>query len=82
MKKKDKDAIIKWAEKLSNEELEKEYYENVMNCLGSDAEIMYERGYDMADIREQEKLEKYQNEKTDIIEQLCIERGIKLWENK
>ena len=82
MKKKDKDAIIKWAEKLSNEELEKEYYENVLDCLGSDAEIMYERGYDMADIREQEKLEKYQSEKTDIIEQLCIERGIKLWENK
>ena len=82
MKKKDKDAIIKWAEKLSNEELEKEYYENVLDCLGSDAEIMYERGYDMADIREQEKLEKYQSEKTDIIEQLCIERGIKLWEDK
>lgn len=80
MKKKDKDAIIKWAEKLSNEELEKEYYENVLDCLGSDAEIMYERGYDTADIREQEKIEKYQNEKTDIIEQLCIERGIKLWE--
>ncbi len=80
MKKKDKDAIIKWAEKLSNEELEKEYHENVLNCLGSDAEIMYERGYDMADIREQEKLEKYQSEKTDIIEKLCIERGIKLWE--
>ena len=82
MKKKDKDAIIKWAEKLSNEELEKEYCENVLDCIGSDAEIMYERGYDMADIREQEKLEKYQSEKTDIIEQLCIERGIKLWENK
>ena len=82
MKKKDKDEIIKWAEKLSNEELEKEYYNNVLNCLGSDAEIMYERGYDMADIREQEKLEKYQNEKTHIIEQLCIERGIKLWEKK
>lgn len=80
MKQKDKNAIIKWANALTNEELEQEYYNNVLYCLGSDAEIMYERGYDMVDIREQEKLEKYQSEKTDILEQLCEERGIKLWE--
>lgn len=79
MKLKDKNTIIKWADTLTNEELEKEYYDNVFDCLGSDAEIMYERGYDVVDIREQEKLEKYQNEKTDILEQLCIQRGIVLW---
>ena len=82
MTKKDKNAIIQWANNLTNEELEEEYYNNVFECLGSDAEIMYERGYDIADIREQEKLEKYQQEKTDIIEQLCEERGIKLWEQE
>lgn len=80
MTQKDKNAIIKWANALTNEELEKEYYNNVFDCLGSDAEIMYERGYDIADIREQEKIEKYQCEKTDILERLCEERGIKLWE--
>ena len=80
MKKKDKEAIIKWANTLTNEQLEKEYYDNVFDCLGSDAEIMYERGYEISDICEQEKLEKYQQEKTDILEQLCKERGIKLWE--
>ena len=82
MKKKDKEAIIKWANALTNEQLEKEYYDNVFDCLGSDAEIMYERGYEISDICEQEKLEKYQQEKTDILEQLCEERGIKLWEQE
>lgn len=82
MNKRDKNAIIKWANSLSNEELEKEYYNNVFDCLGSDAELMYERGCDAVDIREQEKLEKYQQEKTDILGQLCEERGIKLWEQE
>jgi hypothetical protein len=80
MTKKERNQIIEWANTLTNEELETEYYNNVWDCLGSDAELMYERGYDMADIREQEKLEKYQQEKTHILEQLCEERGIKLWE--
>ena len=81
MTKSERNKIIEWANTLTNEELEDEYYDNVFDCLGSDAEIMYERGYDEADIREQEKWEKYQNEKTHILEQLCTERGIKLWED-
>lgn len=80
MKLKDKNAILKWANNLTNEQLESEYYDSVFDCLGSDAEKMYELGYDMTDIREQEKIEKYQKEKTDILERICIERGIKLWE--
>lgn len=80
MTKSERNKIIEWANTLTNEELEKEYYNNVLDCLGSDAELMYERGWDIVDVREQEKLEKYQQEKTDILEQLCEERGIKLWE--
>lgn len=80
MKKSEKENIIKFFNVLSNDELEQAYYDNVFDCLGSDAELMYERGWELVDIREQEKLEKYQREKTDILEQLCIERGIKLWE--
>lgn len=80
MTKSERNKIIQWANTLTNEELEKEYYDGVWDCLGSDAELMYERGYEMSDIREQEKLEKYQMEKSHILEQLCGERGIKLWE--
>ena len=80
MKKSDKDALIKWAENLTDEELEKEYYEAVNDSLGSQTEDMYELGYDMADIREREKHEKYLAEKSSILEALCEKRGIKLWE--
>lgn len=72
--------FVKWANSLSDEELEKNYYESVLYCLGSEAEEMYERGYDMADILEQEKYERDLMVKADILECICMERGIKLWE--
>ena len=79
MKKSDKNALLKWAEKLTNEELEKEYYNAVYNSLGSEAERMYELGYDISDIVEREKHEKFLGEKANILEELCNERDIKLW---
>lgn len=82
MTKSERNKIIQWANTLTNDELEKEYYDGVFDCLGSDAELMYEQGWDMVDIREQEKLEKYQMEKSHILEQLCKERGIKLWQDE
>ena len=82
MTKSERNKIIQWANTLTNDELEKEYYDGVFDCLGSDAELMYEQGWDMVDIREQEKLEKYQMEKSHILEQLCEERGIKLWQDE
>ena len=42
---------------------------------------MYERGYEISDIKEREKIERYMQEKSHIIEQLCKQRGIKLWED-
>ena len=80
MKKSEKNAIIKWAKTLTNEQLEKEYYDSVFDSLGSQVEIMYERGYDMADIIEREKHERFICERSDILGYLCEERGIKLWE--
>ena len=71
MKKQEKDAILDWAKGLSNEALEDAYYDLVLNSLGSEAEEMYERGYDMADIKEREEYEKYLGEKVDILEKLC-----------
>lgn len=80
MTKSERNQIIKWANTLTNEELEQEYYDTAWDTLGSEAEEMYERGWDMADILEREKYEKWLGEKCDVLEALCYERGIKLWE--
>lgn len=80
MKRKEKNIILKQAKILTNEELEDKYYEAVYDSLGSLTEDMYEYGYDMRDIEERRKYEKYLSEKADILETLCIKRGIKLWE--
>ena len=80
MKKTEKNTLLKWAKGLTNEELKEEYYDAVYNSLGSLTENMYELGYDIRDIKEQEKHERYLSEKADILGVLCEERGIKLWE--
>lgn len=80
MTKSERNRIITWANCLTNEELEKEYYDAVFRTLGSEAEEMYERGYDMQDILEREKYEKWLGQRSDLLEMLCEERGIKLWE--
>ena len=72
--------IISFASKLNDEELEKEYYNSVYGCLGSQCEDMYEMGYDIVDIIEREKHEKYLCERVNLLEDLCDNRGIKLWE--
>lgn len=72
--------LVKWARSLSNEELESEYYASLSECLGSEAEEMYERGYDMADILERERYEKDLSVKNGILEGICAERGISLFE--
>lgn len=80
MKRRERIQLIKWADELSDKDLEDAYYDAVYDCLGSETEEMYERGYDLIDIAEQEKCEKYLSEKADVLERLCMERGIKLWE--
>ena len=80
MTKSERNRIITWASDLTDEELEKEYYDAVWRTLGSEAEEMYERGYEMSDILEREKFEKWLGQRADLIEMLCEERGIKLWE--
>lgn len=79
MTKSERNQIIKWADTLTDEELESEYYDAVFDCLGSQAEEMYERGYDMVDILEREKYEKWLGERSDLLGALCEGRGIKLW---
>ena len=79
MTKSEKNKIIKWASTLTDDELEKEYYRAVYDTLGSESEIMYERGYDMQDVIEREKYEDWLDQKCDLLERLCYERGIELW---
>ena len=79
MTKSEKNQIIKWANTLTDEELEEEYYDAAFDTLGSQAEAMYEQGWDMQDIIEREKYEKWMCQKADLLGQLCYERGIKLW---
>lgn len=80
MTKSEKNEIIKWANTLTDEELEETYYDAVFESLGSQAEEMYEQGWDMQDIIEREEYEKYLDQIADLLESLCCERGIKLWE--
>lgn len=80
MNKREYAKLKKWTDTLTDEELEKEYYDAVFDTLGSQAEEMYERGYDIADILEREKYEKWLSIQSDMLEMICSERGIKLWE--
>ena len=80
MTKSERNQIIKWANSLTDDELEAEYYRAVWDTLGSQAEKMYERGWDMQDIIERERFEKWLGLKADLLELLCYERGIKLWD--
>ena len=81
MTKSERNQISKLANTLSDKELTEEYYNAVFDTLGSEAEEMYERGWDMADVLEREKFEKWLGQRCDLLEKLCEERGIKLWED-
>lgn len=79
MRKSERKSIIKWASLVTDEELEKAYYDLVYDSLGSQIKQMYDLGYDISDIIEQGDYEKYLCQKVDILESLCKNRGIKLW---
>ena len=79
MTKAEKIEIEKWAESATDEELEKEYYNCVFSSLGSQAEDMYELGYDLVDIKEREQYEKLLCQKSSLLEELCQKRNLELW---
>ena len=80
MKLKEKNSLIKWANTLSDKEIKDEYYAAVYDSLGSQTDKMYELGYDMRDIKERKWYEKYLCEKADFLENICMKRGIGLWD--
>ncbi len=80
MTKTEKSHFLRWAKNLSNAQLERKYYDYVFDSMGDVTEEMYEQGYDLADIREEERRKADIIEMTHILERLCFNRGIKLWE--
>ena len=80
MTKSEKNEIIKWVNTLTDEELEETYYDAVFESLGSQAEEMYEQGWDMQDIIEREEYEKHLGQIADLLESICYGRDIKLWD--
>ena len=81
MNKIEKNKIIKFANSLSDEELEEEYYQSVSDCLGSRVDDMYDLCYDIRDIKEREKYEKYMLERSNILEHCCLDRNIELFKD-
>lgn len=79
MKRSERNSLAKWANTLSDKELKDKYYAAVYDSLGSQTDEMYELGYDMIDIEEQEEYEKYLCEKADVLENICTKRWIGLW---
>lgn len=70
MKKSERNAIVRWAESATDEELEKEYYDCVFSSLGSQTENMHELGYDLVDIKERERYEMFLCQKSSLLEEL------------
>lgn len=77
---KSKNEIINYCSTLNNDELLEEYYSAIYDTEGSFVDKMYDLGYDILDILEMERYEKYKSERADIIENECYKRGLELWQ--
>ena len=80
MNKRELAKLRKWTDTLTDEELKKEYYESMFDCLGSQCDEMYERGCPIEDIQERAKFEKYLSRREEMLAVICEERKIKLFE--
>ena len=63
---------------MSDEEVKQEFFDYSFRVLGSTSELMYERGYPIEDIREAEKVERFNNEYYDMLEMVVLSRKIKI----
>lgn len=76
---KERERCYKIIASFSDKELAEEYYNEVLKDLGSEAEIMEERGYDIVDIKERYNYERWHSEYVSMLEECCKKRDIKLW---
>lgn len=81
MRKSEKNKILQTVALWNDSKLEGEYYKRAFDCLGSQAERMFEAGFDISDVKEQEQIEKENCEYSDFLASICDARGIRLWHN-
>ena len=79
MNKRERRDFVRYLSGLSDSDLEAYYYRSVLDSLGSEAEQMYELGYDVDDIQEREVYERELCERVGLIETECLRRSIALW---
>lgn len=79
MKKSEKNNILAEIAYMSDSELESKAYDAIYDCLGSQADIMIELDWNVEDIIERKKYEKFLSEKADLYAECCGARGIELF---
>lgn len=78
MTKSEKNIILSDIAVMSDNTLVENTIELIYKTLGSKVNEMYERGYDLRDIIEQQKYEKFISEKSALFQRCCTIRGIDL----
>lgn len=79
MKKSDRLNILAEIAGWSDDKLEKEYYHSIADAC-SYSENMYDRGFAIEDCIEEDKRAKFASERCDLLEEMCVKRGIGLFE--
>lgn len=74
-----KKLIIKECVSMTDEKLIDYYHDILFLTLGTQVEDMQDMGYDMADIKERIRFEKYLIEKCDVIADILKERNLDPW---
>lgn len=82
IKRSELNKIKKHYETFTDDELLTEYHEVLLHhILGNEAEMMYEAGYAMEDVREAEENQKDWDKIFNIIEKMLYVRGLDPWKN-
>lgn len=77
-----KKALREYFSSKTDEYVEKSYYIVLRDCLGSVSERMIEEDYCARDIQERKDYEDFCQEEAELLEEICCERGIKLFDRK
>lgn len=80
MTKKEMSQIRLECESLTDEELKSKTYDAIFDCLGSQVDAMVDFGYDASDIADRVEYESFLCSYSDVLESLCYERGIVLFD--
>ena len=82
LRKSEVNRIIKENAALSNEDLLIKYFDIVYHdVIGSQAEQMYEAGWNESDVKERREYEHYMSCYTDILHRMLLKRGVDPWKD-